>query len=401
MKRSDWHLRAGAVVAAWLVAVAAFALVDLVHPMSPWLLVHLLLLGAVSNAILIWSTHFAAALLRVPAEGSRRAEVARLGLFNTGALTVVLGMATDLWAAVLAGALAVAGAVAWHAVVLRRRMSRALTSRFGTTVRFYVAAGALLPVGVALGVALAREDLTEPVHARVALAHVAVNLLGWMGLTVVGTLVTLWPTMLRTQVADGAVRAARQALPVLAASLAVIAVAALAGNRGVVVAGILGYLAGLALASRPLLAEARGRPPTGYASRAVLAGWIWLAGSVAALGVVVATAADWVQAAERADRLGTPLLVGFAAQLLLGALSYLLPVVLGGGPSVVRTTTAILERGGAARVTVVNLGLLGWILLPTERGRTLCAALVIVVLAAFLPLALRAVLLARRRAACA
>ncbi len=42
-----------------------------------------------------------------------------------------------------------------------------------------------------------------------------VNLLGWIGLTVLGTLVTLWPTMLRTQMADNAESASEHALPVL------------------------------------------------------------------------------------------------------------------------------------------------------------------------------------------
>ncbi len=147
-------------------------------------------------------------------------------------------MATDRWAAVLAGSVAVATAAGWHAIVLLRRMRRALPSRFGATVHYYVAAGALLPIGVALGVVMAPDDLTEPVHARLALAHVAVNLLGWMGLTVVGTLVTLWPTMLHTRVADGAERAA---LPVLVASLAVVATGALTGSRAAAVAGIVGY----------------------------------------------------------------------------------------------------------------------------------------------------------------
>lgn len=396
MKRSDWHLRTGAVVGAWLIAVVAFSLLDLVHPLPPWLLVHLLLLGAVSNAILIWSTHFAAALLRLPDEGNRRREAIRLGLFNTGALTVVLGMAAGWWEAVLAGALAVAAAVTWHALMLLRRMRRALPSRFGTTVRYYVAAGALLPIGVALGVMMAPDDLSEPVHAQVALAHVALNLLGWMGLTVVGTLVTLWPTMLRTRVAGGAERAARRALPVLVASPVVIAVAALAGSRAVVVAGLLGYLVGLALAGGPFVEEARRRPPTAYATWSVLAGWLWLAGSVAALAVIVATATGWVQAADRADRLAVPLLVGFAAQVLLGALSYLIPVVLGGGPSVVRATTGMLDKGWAARVTIVNLGLLAWSVVPADRARVPSALLVIGVLALFLPLCLRSVLIARR-----
>jgi nitrite reductase (NO-forming) len=46
------------------------------------------------------------------------------------------------------------------------------------------------------------------------------------------------------------------------------------------------------------------------------------------------------------DRLGllvTPLAAGFAAQVVLGAMSFLVPVVLGGGPAIVRGTQARLE----------------------------------------------------------
>ncbi len=64
MKRSSWHLRAGSVVFGWLVALVVVAVAQPFLPLSSWLLVHLLGLGAASNAILIWSRHFADALLR-------------------------------------------------------------------------------------------------------------------------------------------------------------------------------------------------------------------------------------------------------------------------------------------------------------------------------------------------
>jgi hypothetical protein len=110
-------------------------------------------------------------------------------------------------------------------------------------------------------------------------------------------------------------------------------------------------------------APCRGSPTAtsrSYATWSVLAGSLWLTTSVAALAVIIATSRDWVQAADRADRLAVPLLVGFAVQVLIGALSYLIPVVLGGGPSVVRATTEMLDKGGAVRVVFVNLGLLAW-----------------------------------------
>jgi hypothetical protein len=48
---------------------------------------------------------------------------------------------------------------------------------------------------------------------RLLLFHAHINLLGFVTLTVLGTLLTLWPTVLRTRIADTAPRAATRALP--------------------------------------------------------------------------------------------------------------------------------------------------------------------------------------------
>ena len=67
-------------------------------------------------------------------------------------------------------------------------------------MHYYVAAAALLAVGAGLGAALARVQ-ADPWHTRLLVAHASVNVLGWIGITALGTLVTLWPTMLRTRIA--------------------------------------------------------------------------------------------------------------------------------------------------------------------------------------------------------
>src|SRR6185437_13378127 len=125
----------------------------------------------------------------------------RLIMLNGGGLLVVIGVPSRVWALTLAGACLVATAVAWHGASLVGRLRRSLPSRFRPLVRYYVAAAACLPVGAGLGASLA-HGLGDPLHDRGAVAHVAVNVLGWMGLTVVGTLVTLWPTMLRTRITE-------------------------------------------------------------------------------------------------------------------------------------------------------------------------------------------------------
>ena len=91
--RTRWHLGANAPVAAWLAALLAVTLFRPYVAESPWLLVHLLLLGAVTNAIFVWSAHFADALLRRRATpGSRRWQAARMVALNVGVVTVVAGM---------------------------------------------------------------------------------------------------------------------------------------------------------------------------------------------------------------------------------------------------------------------------------------------------------------------
>ena len=348
VSRAAWHLRAGALVAGWLTALLV---VTLVHPFVPawdWLLVHLLVLGAASTAILIWSWHFTAAVLRMPDSVTRRGQVARLAGFTGGAVTVVAGMMTGLWTLLLAGGLLVAATAGWHAWSLLQRLRRALPSRFGVTVRFYIAAGLLLPLGVALGVAMGHGDLPDALHARFLVAHALLNLLGWIGLTVIGTLVTLWPTMLRTRIADRAERTARRILPVLLVGLGVAAGGALSGLLLLTAGGVLIYLAGVLVAGAPHVDEARRKAPVEFSTASVLAGMTWLAGCLILLAASIGTATDWTQAADRVGWVTVPLLAGFVAQVLLGSLTYLLPVVLGGGPSLVRATSAVLGRGAAA-----------------------------------------------------
>ncbi|MGP3733738.1 multicopper oxidase domain-containing protein [Streptomyces sp. GDS52] len=380
-----------AVVVGWLVLFAVAALVHPFVPAARWLLVHLLLLGAVSNAVVIWSGHFAASVLRLP-EADRGAPAAlRLAGLNTGAVAVITGLLTGHWPVVLAGGTLVATAVAVHAVWLVRLLRRALPSRFALTVRYYVAAAALLPAGAAMGVIMARGDLSDHGAARLLIAHEMVNLLGWLGLTVAGTLVTLWPTMLRTRVADGAEKAARTALPVLLGGLGAAVLAALTLPPAPTAAGVGVFVAGLVLGGVPRVREARVRTPSSFAAWSVAAGTVWLLGALAALTAILLTSPSWPAVVERTASLTAPLAGGWMAQVLMGALSFLVPVVLGGGPTAVRATTAALERGGPARLTLVNLSLLLCVLPVPSVVRVISSTVLLGALVAFLTLLVTAV----------
>lgn len=393
--RGFWPMRDLPVVG-WLLATL---LVALAHPFLPaprWLLIHLVLLGAATHSILVWSRYFTDALLHTPPDPrDRPRQNRRLVVLNLGVLLVVAGVVTTWWPATVAGGTAVAAAVVWHGVALVRQLRAALPARFGLTVRYYVAAAALLPVGVTIGVLAARVQ-ADPWHQRLLIAHASVNLLGWIGLVALGTLVTLWPTMLRTRVAAGTERSATRALPVLVLGVAVAAGGALAGQLPATVLGYLLYLAGLGLLAPALLSAARAKPPGAFPTFSVASALAWLSGCLVAVAVALATAPTW---AEAADRFGwfTPFLAaGFGAQLLLGALSYLVPVALGGGPGPVRAATAMLDRGGLLRVAVTNAGLLLCALPVPAAVRVLCSVVVLVALASFLPLLVLAIRASRK-----
>ncbi|MFH0245464.1 multicopper oxidase domain-containing protein [Streptomyces sp. HK10] len=389
--RASWHLGANAVVALWLALFAAAAAGHHFLPSARWLMAHLLLLGAVSNAIVIWSGHFAASVLRLPEANRGAPAVWRLVCLNAGAAAVIGGMAAGVWPAVLVGGAAVAGAVAAHAVWLVRLMRRALPGRFTMTVRYYMAAACLLPAGAVLGVVMARGDLSGGLHARLLTAHELVNLLGWVGLTVAGTLITLWPTMLRTKVADGAERAGRRALPVLLGGLGMTVVAVLAGPPPLAAAGAAAYAAGWAVAGVPWTREARVKAPHSFATWSVAAGGVWLLGSLAGLVWILLTSPSWPQAAARVPALTAPLAAGWIAQTLLGALTFLVPVVLGGGPAAVRAASAGLERGGPFRLAAGNAALALCLLPVPSVVRVVGSVLLLGVLVAFLVLLVRTV----------
>jgi nitrite reductase (NO-forming) len=391
--RGFWPVR-DLPVMGWLLATAVVALLDPFVPVPRWLMLHLLLLGAVTHAILVWSRHFAETLLHLP-PGNRTVQSRRLLLHNLGAATVITGVLTGAWPVTVAGATCVAAAVVWHGTDLARGLRTALPGRFSGTVHYYLAAACFLPVGATLGALLARDPV-DTWHTRLLFAHVFVNFLGWVGLTVVGTLVTLWPTMLRTRIAPGAEAAAARALPILVASLLVAAGASAAGSLHLAALGLVGYATGLLVTGRSMAEAAHRKRPASCATWSVLAAVAWLLGCLVALAVGTGTASSWQQADDRLDWLVPFLAAGFGAQILLGALSYLVPVALGGGPTPVRAANAALDLAAAPRVVLTNAGLLMWVLPVPSTVRMLASMLALGSLATTLPLLLVALRASRR-----
>src|SRR5690606_29820224 len=381
----------------WLLLTIVAAVAHRALPMPGWLMLHLLLLGAVTHAILTWSQYFSFALLRSKAtDAERRSQTRRLILSNAGAAVIIGGVIAQIWPVTIAGAAALITAVVWHGVNLFRRARGSMPGRFGGTIRYYIASAALLTVGAALGAWLARGD-GEP---NLVLAHAFLNVLGWIGLTVAGTVVTLWPTILRTRADEHAASGAARALPLLAGGVVVAATGAGLTQLLLVAAGLAAYLAGLVIIGISLFGAARHKAPRSVAALSVGMALVWWAGAVGMIlvGAVVGAAdgTGFDALAALVDQVVPYLAAGFAAQVVVGALSYLIPVVLGGGPTPVRVGTTGFDAAGPLRVTVANAALVVCALPVSSLMRVAASVLYLIAMASFLVVMLRAMRAQRR-----
>lgn len=397
--RRTWHIATNSVVVTWLASAAVVAVLHRQIAVADWLMVHMLGLGALTNAILIWSSHFAQTVRRRPLPGGRGPELVRLVAANVGALTVITGMVTSRWPVILVGGVVVASAVFWHGWVIAsmaRGRSMLLAGGFGWMTRYYVASALALTGGVGAGITMANESVGADLAARAYVTHTVLMLLGWIGLTVVGTLITLWPTLVRSQITTRAKQLGKAALWVLSAGLLLVVAAAVFDLRTLVAAGLAVYTAGLMMAFTPHALLMRGNPAISFASLSVGAAGIWLVGTVAWWAGNVLTAGSWAEAQIRTAGALFPLLVGVGAQVLLGSLSHLVPVVLGGGPRGAAAAIQVVNRAGDARLIMSNLALLGFVFWRASWVRVTLSVLILAVLVGTLVLVVKAAFAARR-----
>lgn len=364
IKRALWHTRVQTVVFLWFAAAALVAVVrfDDWH----WFLVHFLMLGAVSNALFIWSWHFTGAVLRVPDAADRADEIRRLLLLNLGVAGTVIGVRAEAVTVILASVAFVVAAVAMHARAMRAAVVRALPSPYAFTVHVYIAACGLLVPGLLLGAwmeLLGEDDALEP---RLVLAHVSLNLLGWVGMPILGTIVTLWPTMLRTRIAPNAALLGRKALPMLVVGTVVTAVGLAAGFTPLAVLGLAAYLAGFLRTLQPMVVVMRAKKPASYATWTALAGIAWLFAALLAFAVRAIIVRDVEALAEELDPITYVAVVG-VLQVLVGCMSYLIPSMAAGGPAIVRLRNDIADAGMVLRFVLANAGAVV-VLLPIDSG---------------------------------
>jgi len=379
--RRTTQIKRNAVVVAWIftaLVLLAGKYAQLWPNLDAWAPLHAALLGALGSAITIWSAHFADTLLHRPAWGGALMLNGRLGLHSVGAALVITGVCINSQIVIGVGASCVAVSATLGVVAMVVQKRRAVAARMAALVDYYICSLSYLMVGALAGWSIKYFDFKGQAawSNRMYLAHVPIMVLGVLGITVLGTLVVLWPTMLRTKMEPVAPRQAQRALPGLALAVAVIAFSGL--WRPLAGIGALLYLLSAVAVVAPLWRTGARKGVTNYAGLSTAAALAWLAWCVIRLGVGVSYAANDDAARAVAHGLRLAVVSGFALQILLAALSFLTPVMLGGGPAMSRLTHAIMDRYTWWRITTINLclALACLPLPPAVRGVTgLSAAL--------------------------
>lgn len=379
--RRTTQIKRNAVVVAWIftaLVLLAGKYAQLWPNLDTWAPLHAALLGALGSAITIWSAHFADTLLHRPAWGGALMLNGRLGLHSVGAALVITGVCINSQIVIGVGASCVAVSATLGVVAMVVQKRRAVAARMAALVDYYICSLSYLMVGALAGWSIKYFDFKGQAawSNRMYLAHVPIMVLGVLGITVLGTLVVLWPTMLRTKMEPAAPRQAQRALPGLALAVALIAFSGL--WRPLAGMGALLYLLSAVAVVAPLWHTGVRKGVTNYAGLSTAAALAWLAWCVIRLGVGVSYAANDDAARAVAHGLRLAVVGGFALQILLAALSFLTPVMLGGGPAMSRLTHAIMDRYTWWRITTINLclALACLPLPPAVRGVTgLSAAL--------------------------
>ena len=360
--------RSDTLTSIWMIIAVAMALVTLVvknrMPQPLWTIIHLVTLGVLSNGIFQWSWFFARSLARLSADDprARRHNTIRILIFNACFLLLFVSMWMGWMVGTMIAATGIAAVAAWHGAEMLSVLRERLASRFVIVVRYYVCSASFFVLAALLAsfvsATMFSPSIPEALVAmrdRLTLAHALSGVAGWVGLTIGGTVITLGPTILRTRMSPDAVSGGVRVLLPWCLSLLLAIAGALLGVMPLVGAGILavGTCAIVGIVC-PYAKVLRNKGPREYSAWSFLLGLLWISVGVCALGVASLFVSTPSQL--RALTLMWLPIIGIAgfAQLFQGALSYLMPVVIGGGPSVVRIGIAIIDWQYSLRLGLRN-----------------------------------------------
>jgi nitrite reductase (NO-forming) len=349
----------------WLTGAVLALLLPERTRLGVWLPLHLTLAGAVAVAISGAMQNFASALTATPAPPERLVW-AQFAFVNVGTALIAIGYPSSHSGLVAAGGASFLCGFAILGWIVVRARRLALNKRHPLPLAMYMFAVTCLLVGGTLGAFVGSGAIHDPdLWTGFRNAHMTLNVLGFVSLTIAGTLVTLLPTVLRIRMpswhgtATGLLFAA--GVVMIASGLALRATP-LAAIGGVAYAG--GALGLGWMVVRSITSEKRWPVPVS-AKHLVLAATWFVAGTLA-LAVALL---GGVESFDRFREVYLTMFVGgWIVQALLGAWQYLLPMARPAHPDERRRFLAAIEFGGTLELVALNAGLVllalhaaGWV----------------------------------------
>lgn len=318
-----------------------------------WLPLHLTLAGAVATAISGAMQMSARALTATP-EPRAGLAAAQVGAVAAGATAIAVGRPMGWTPLVALGGVVWVGGICVLGWIVWRAWARSLHRRHPVPIAAYGLALGFAVLGGLAGAALGRGGLDATVYLALRRLHATVNVLGFASLTIVGTMVTFLPTVLRVRMVSwrgGAVLVLLGlGVALQAAGWAVDARWALVAGGVTITAGAIAFLAFVALTVRT---RRRWGVPT--AAMHLLCGVAWFVGGSIWYAVELWRGPIAVDLG-RSTFLAV-FVCGWLVQVLLGAWAYLLPMARPGGPDDHRAGLQVFEMLGRTQVIVLNAGL--------------------------------------------
>ncbi len=338
---------------AWLTAAVVSLALPASWRLGLWLPLHLALAGAISTAISGAMQNFVLAMTATPSPPEQVVQT-QFVLVTAGAGAIAIGVPSSTPWLTEAGGIAFVGAMGILAWMLRQAWRRALNRRHAMPIAAYSWAIGFVLLGATLGALMGSGVVDGAWYPHLKRAHVTVNVLGWASLTVVGTLITLLPTVLRLRMPSWP---GRGVLALLVGGLFAQLLGADLARTWVLAAGGIAYAAGalgvVLLVASVLRAERTWAIPA--AAFHMMAAVAWFV--VGSLGLAVAL----LDGEAGFDRYRTMFLLSFVGgwlvQVLFGAWSYLLPMARPGHPTERRRSLAVFELVAPLQLVLLNGGL--------------------------------------------
>ena len=337
----------------WLTAALASLLLPESERMGIWLPLHLTLAGAATVAICGAMQTFVLAMTATKSPPTFKT-ILQFALVNAGALSIAVGYPSGRSGLVAAGGTAFVAAMLVLGDIVRVAWKKALNKRHPLPVAMYSAAVGCVVVGATFGALVGAHKVAGTAWVALRGAHVTLNVLGWVSLTIAGTLITLLPTVLRVRMPAWRGRATAWCLVAGVAGLALgltLRASLLLAAGGVAYA--LGACGVAWMAIR--VASTPRKWPIPVSAKHLMCALVWFVfGSIDL--AVQATRGPEAFAAFRPVFL-TAFVGGWMVQTLLGAWLFLLPMWRAGHPEERRRSWAAVDYLAGPQVIALNLGL--------------------------------------------